>query len=906
MKTVQGGHRRVWRFANILFDEARWQLIVGGTPVEIENKPLELLQELLEHAGDVVTKEQLFEAAWPDVTVVEASLATAISKLRAAIGDSDRQIIATVPRLGYRLAVSVDMEVIEAERFRFDFRAGDSVPRRPLWRLLRPLGQGDRNDVWLAEQRKTGERRVFKFASTPQRLQALKREATLARILAGSLGQRPDLARVLEWNFDATPMFIESSFGGDDLILWASRQGGLAAVPLERRLAIVASAARTIAAAHSVGVLHKDIKPGNLLIDDAGQVRLVDFGSGRLLDQARLANLNMSGIGLTQTGPIGSDSRTGTFGYLAPELLQGAAPTIQSDVHALGVLLFQMVVGDFARLPNAGWEADVADPLLRADIAAAADGQPERRLTTAEALAERLEQLDTRRAAAAREAEQASRLALAEAAQARARARRPWVMAAVAALMIGIAGTGYQAFEARNQRDEARRQQAIATQTFRFLADDFLGRADPTLADSSRETVAEAARRASGDLEGRFADQPLIAGRLHLALARAFAARADYPEARRQFARAKTLLARAPGGRSDVALAMLQEIIADAGAADETGPPRAVQLLAAARKQLGTLDRLSPPLDAWAARAEGAVAIGSSNDPAGAIKAFTQAAALSDREPADFSPADRLRIRQNLVYAMLRNGQGAAAEPAARALIARAASSLGPNHPDTLNIRLNLAQAYMLQGKYQAAVDETSALLPLVEARFGPDHPRVIRILATRVDVLKSLGRLVEAEKDGQRFWRTAARVNGKRSFDAIAGRVDTAAVTCQIGNRATALAEMRAALADSTAQFGPDGALTQGIKSGALADCLIAARQFDEAEALLTGLDIDLIQRLNGSSNYGAQVQLSLAHIAVQRGDAAKAARHLAAAEPAIPELEREAYWRDFIAAIRRKIENL
>jgi len=508
-----------------------------------------------------------------------------------------------------------------------------------------------------------------------------------------------------------------------------------------------------------------------------------------------------------------------------------------------------------------------------------------------------------RRAQAADAAEQARRLAAADAERARARVRRPWAIAAAATLITGIAGTGYQAFEASRQRDEARRQQALATQIYRFLTDDFLGRADPALADSSRETVAEAARRASRDLDSRFADQPMIAGRLHLALARAFAARADYREARRQFARANTLLARAPDAQSDLALAMLQEIIAEAGAADEIGPPRALQLLASARAPLGPLDRLPSPLDAWAARAEGAVAIGSSNDPAGAIKAFTRAASLADRATAEFSPQDRLRIRQNLVYAMLRGGQGADAERAARDLAAKAASILGPNHPDTLNIRLNLAQAYMLQSKFQAAVDETSALLPLVEARFGPDHPRVIRILATRVDVLKSLGRLAEAEKDGQRFWRTAARVNGKRSFDAIAGRVDTAAVTCEIGNRTTALAEMRAALADSIAQFGPDAALTQGIKSGALADCLIAARQYDEAETLLTGLDIDLIQRLNGSTNYGAQVQLSLAHIAAQRGDAAKAARHLANAEPAIPELEREAYWRDFIAAIRRKI---
>lgn len=104
--------RRRWSFGNSAFDEASWTLTVNGRPVSIEAKPLELLRELLLRAGDLVSKEELLDKIWPDVTVVEASLPTAIHKLRLALGDDrrDAQIIQTVPRIGYRLAVPVEVQ----------------------------------------------------------------------------------------------------------------------------------------------------------------------------------------------------------------------------------------------------------------------------------------------------------------------------------------------------------------------------------------------------------------------------------------------------------------------------------------------------------------------------------------------------------------------------------------------------------------------------------------------------------------------------------------------------------------------------------------------------------------------------------------------------------------------------
>lgn len=100
--------RDVWLFENCEFDELRYELRVGGHPVEMERKPLDLLRYLLSKQGEVVKKEELLEAVWPGVLVVDASLATAVSKLRKALGE--QEIIQTVPRVGYRIAVPVSRD----------------------------------------------------------------------------------------------------------------------------------------------------------------------------------------------------------------------------------------------------------------------------------------------------------------------------------------------------------------------------------------------------------------------------------------------------------------------------------------------------------------------------------------------------------------------------------------------------------------------------------------------------------------------------------------------------------------------------------------------------------------------------------------------------------------------------
>ena len=104
--------RRRWLFDGCVFDEANWTLLVDGHCVAIETKPLEILRALLLRGGELVSKDELLDQIWPDVTVVEASLTTAVHKLRAALRDEHRDphIIRTVPKIGYRIGVTIEVE----------------------------------------------------------------------------------------------------------------------------------------------------------------------------------------------------------------------------------------------------------------------------------------------------------------------------------------------------------------------------------------------------------------------------------------------------------------------------------------------------------------------------------------------------------------------------------------------------------------------------------------------------------------------------------------------------------------------------------------------------------------------------------------------------------------------------
>jgi DNA-binding winged helix-turn-helix (wHTH) protein/predicted negative regulator of RcsB-dependent stress response/tRNA A-37 threonylcarbamoyl transferase component Bud32 len=534
---------RRWLFGSAVLDERTLELFVRGRQVELERKPLEVLLYLLNHAGEVVTKDDFAENLWPGRILTDTVLTRCISLLRQVLEDEDRTSIRTVHGYGYRLIARVKVEATEPlEPPKLDFNPGDSPPLRAQWRLVERLGAGGHGEAWLARHEKTGDRRVFKFAVDANALTSLKREITLYRLVHDSLGARAAVARILEWNLEEPPYFIEMEHViGGNLLNWSDAQGGLGSMPLADRLDLGAQIAEALAAAHSVGALHKDLKPGNVLVHvDNGRpvLKLCDFGSGTVVDPARLEALGITRLGFTKT--LSSESATPL--YLAPEVIAGQPFTVQADIYSLGILLYQLVCGDLRRSLAPGWEADVEDELLREDIAVAAAGNPLKRLTDATQLAERLRSLEERRLARAAEEAAKARAERIRRVQAELRRTRGFALVLAALTCVAIA-SGIVAFRAR-EAALAASESADAIST--FLMKDVLGD-ERTVERPQTDAYKASLDRAATSVDARFADRPAVAAEVHWLLGRRYQEIEQIEAATKQYEVATELFGRLHG-----------------------------------------------------------------------------------------------------------------------------------------------------------------------------------------------------------------------------------------------------------------------------------------------------------------------------------------------------------------------
>jgi serine/threonine protein kinase/outer membrane protein assembly factor BamD (BamD/ComL family) len=199
------------------------------------------------------------------------------------------------------------------------------------FRLLELIGAGGMGEVWRAENARVARIvRAIKvirpqLADTSEFRERFLREAEILDLL-----QHPNILRVENVSEQDGLLFMVmellSGVPADELIRQAG--GGL---EVARAARIVLDASQGVAFAHQNGVVHRDLKPGNLFVTTAGTVKVLDFGIARGGDTARV----------TATGA----AQPATPVYFAPEIAQGGAPSPASDVYALGITLFEFLAG---------------------------------------------------------------------------------------------------------------------------------------------------------------------------------------------------------------------------------------------------------------------------------------------------------------------------------------------------------------------------------------------------------------------------------------------------------------------------------------------------------------------------------------------------------------------------------
>jgi eukaryotic-like serine/threonine-protein kinase len=371
-----------------------YELRSAGIPLKLKPIAMELLLFLMEHRGEMVTREQIVERIWGKGVFLDTdnSINGAISKLRQVLRDDAEQprFVQTVTGKGYRFVapvveVTLPEPAVEVQAQTTENLAGKKVSH---YRILQVLGGGGMGVVYTAEDLKLGRRVAIKFlpaemASDPKAFERLEREARAASAL-----EHPNICPIYELGeHEGQPFIVMQLLEGKTLQERIEISGQQKEpLPQNEVLDLALQIVAGLEAAHEKGIIHRDIKPANIFITNRSEVKILDFGLAKMVEadlpqetreQAALSEtaaasptVPFANLRLTRTG-----TTVGTAHYMSPEQVRGEAVDPRTDVFSFGLVLYEMATGQRAFPGNT--VALVHDAILHREVLPARQANPE-------------------------------------------------------------------------------------------------------------------------------------------------------------------------------------------------------------------------------------------------------------------------------------------------------------------------------------------------------------------------------------------------------------------------------------------------------------------------------------------------------------------------------------------------
>lgn len=740
-------------------------------------------------------------------------------------------------------------------------------PRIGPYRILGLIGEGGMGRVYRAREEhppRDVALKLMRGMDSAARAR-FRREAELLAAL-----EHPHIARLYaageaDLGGLAMPWLALELVEGADLVTHARS----AQLDLAARLRLLVAVCRAVHFAHGRGVIHRDLKPGNILVDPQGAPKILDFGIARLHDEDSA---------MTQQGQV-----LGTVPYMSPEQLAGRTREVdvRSDVYALGVIAYELIADrlPYPRLSTSSvMEAleivhrespeDLArlQPAARGDLSLvvmkALAGEAPRRYGSAAEFAADLERVLDHRPVEARPPTVGylvSRFV---------RRHRALSAAAAVVLLVLVGATAvslrYAVSEAE-ARALAEQRAAEAQAVSDFLADT-LSSADPEKSLGRDLRMLEVMDSAALQLDSA-SFPPAVAVRLLHVLGKTQLNLGQTAEGERLLQRAIERSAGVGGvegirdetavhlatasisqGRSDEAIAAIDALLAaSSGLAPETevlaGITRAqAQIQAGAREAAITaLQALQPRADALLG-ADHKHSLTVRHNIAGALMEqdrLDEAVALAEevlqrrREAFGSDHPEVLFSMNHLAAVYHRQGRSDEARELMQQTIEARTRVLGERHPSTLNSRRNLAVMRIQARQFDEALPELADIARLWEEIRGPAAPQIHSVRQLQAYVLQDLKRFEEAESVLRQVVASQIAAGGPKETVMLAPRNDLGMLLLDLGRPEEARVEFEGLMGWAEPMLDP-GDLYLAIFRSNYGEALLQTRRWQAAREVL------------------------------------------------------------------------